>query len=202
MQYIVVPCCYIFRYAIFHMLENDSSAVPQGGSGTVSGSSDMGGPPGSGSRDFWTWDSFSFQSLSKKRVKSISSDWTSLTSYPVLNVITAENKLLLTMLLLKRPEILTVLKTGVFAIVSLRLRVHLKAYFILFLSWMSCILPLKLHTTTVLNKVLLAVLEPLTSISLHKSPHQKNNYITLKVKDNNCRASVLKKWTHTFFHNL
>lgn len=111
--------------------------------------------------------------------------------YPVLNVIAAQNKLLLTMLLLKRPEILTVLKAGFFAIVSLRLRVHLKAYFFYFyfFSWMSYILPLKLHTT-VLNEVLLAVLEPLTSISLHKSPHQKNSCISLKVKDNNCRASV------------
>jgi len=47
-----------------------------------------------------------------------------------------------------------------FSIDSVRSRVHLKVFFFLIQSWMSCMLPLIL-CTTVLNKVLLAALEPL-----------------------------------------
>lgn len=111
--------------------------------------------------------------------------------YPVLNVIAAQNKLLFNNIASKETWNPDCTEGRFFCHCFIKVESSPKGlfFYFYFFSWMSYILPLKLHTA-VLNEALLAVLEPLTSISLHKSPHQKNSYISLKVKDNNCRASV------------
>lgn len=118
---------------------------------------------------------------------------------PAVNIISAEIKLLVIMLLLMRHKILTLVKLEGFSPLIHEVKSSLKGwelfrgfYFFvpfdeIFKIW---IFPLKI-SITVLNKVLLVALEALISVSLKSSLHWEST--AFKVEVNKCRALVLKK---------
>lgn len=153
-------------HALFHMFGDDNSMVLQGDSETVNGSSNMGGPAG------LKISGFMLILVFFGKWELINNDLTSLTSVPVVNIISAEIKLLVIMLFLKRHEILTSVKLQGFSPLIHKVKISLKGWelfrgFCFFVNFDGIfkirIFPLKL-CTTVLNKVLLVALEALTSV--------------------------------------
>lgn len=150
-------------HALFHMFGDDNSMVLQGDSETVNGSSNMGGPAG------LKISGFMLILVFFGKWELINNDLTSLTSVPVVNIISAEIKLLVIMLFLKRHEILTSVKLQGFSPLIHKVKISLKGWelfrgFCFFVNFDGIfkirIFPLKL-CTTVLNKVLLVALEAL-----------------------------------------